>query len=680
MRNIRSRHARNYLYVKADGKCGICGEELGEDWQPDHIIPYTICKETEFLNLQPVCKICNLKKGTNMLREHQRKFITVMDDKIRSYNLGSRCCGFVSGKKPPSVWCNVFPGGGKSVLPIIATKKLIDAGIIDRVCWVVPRTSLKVQGAQEFAKNYLKSLFPHNLEIREVETVSDTNPTRGSVGYVTTYQSLLQAKKLTLGQTNINEYEFKKHKYLLVLDEFHHLFDDGEAEGFLEAIQPLYDLSKFVIGMTGTAIRHDKKRVAFIDYEEVNKDGEIFYEPKFDVIYEYKYALKEKAIIPLYTDNANTLAVSYTVKRGSKAEEIKKTSIENGRDLHVALDTEIGDAILKAGFLHWQQWKLFNPRAKLIIIGNDQKHCRTIANKLFEFDPRLGTCLAISDDGKEAYESIKNFRSKPHCNALVTCQMAYEGLDCKQATHIIVLTRIRSIPWLIQAITRVMRYDIDGISYEEQRAFAFIPDDEMMRKAIKAVGGQIDTMILEKEDDELRSLLKSLSSMANGEIEFSTIENKYSAVSGFSQSDLNGQELTADLRTKVSMFKSKNNLSEHLTEIELFNILKAANSLAVLGEFGSVNEEILKESKQSDDSSLTIREKEDLWRKKIQSTASYLDKRFGYDNGAWNKKIFNANRWKNRKDMDIKELTKCYEWLINEAKLEAKKLLEESSI
>ncbi|MBB5695583.1 hypothetical protein, partial [Muricoccus pecuniae] len=33
----------------------------------------------------------------------------------------------------------VTPGGGKSLLPVLAASRLIGAGMVDRVCWVVPR-------------------------------------------------------------------------------------------------------------------------------------------------------------------------------------------------------------------------------------------------------------------------------------------------------------------------------------------------------------------------------------------------------------------------------------------------------------------------------------------------------------------------------------------------------------
>ena len=45
----------------------------------------------------------------------------------------------------------VTPGGGKSLLPVIAAARLIEAGVVDRVCWIVPRDSLRLQAEEAFA-------------------------------------------------------------------------------------------------------------------------------------------------------------------------------------------------------------------------------------------------------------------------------------------------------------------------------------------------------------------------------------------------------------------------------------------------------------------------------------------------------------------------------------------------
>ena len=45
----------------------------------------------------------------------------------------------------------VTPGGGKSLLPVIAAARLIEAGKVERICWVVPRDSLRLQAEEAFA-------------------------------------------------------------------------------------------------------------------------------------------------------------------------------------------------------------------------------------------------------------------------------------------------------------------------------------------------------------------------------------------------------------------------------------------------------------------------------------------------------------------------------------------------
>jgi hypothetical protein len=219
-----------------------------------------------------------------------------------------------------------------------------------------------------------------------------------------------------------------------------------------------------------------------------------------------------------------------------------------------------------------------------------------------------------------------------------------------------------------------MRYDKDGIEYKKQNAFAFAPDDKEMSNAIKYVGGYDISLPIDQED-ELTELLGQLENDEDGgdNNEPTVIENKSSAIRGYQQADAMGNELGSDLMVKVQMFMSKNKIRD-VPEIKVYETLRAANALGGLGEFISVEEEVLKQ-KNSDDIDLTIREKEAILRKKIQRKASLLDRKFYEKDGFWNKKIFNAFRGKNRKDMILDELQKCYRWLLNEAKNEAKQRL-----
>lgn len=65
-RTLRSKKWRGWLWLVADGKCQICGAELGDDWEADHVIPW--CKEqrTNPFEMQAVCRDCNRKKGSKI--------------------------------------------------------------------------------------------------------------------------------------------------------------------------------------------------------------------------------------------------------------------------------------------------------------------------------------------------------------------------------------------------------------------------------------------------------------------------------------------------------------------------------------------------------------------------------------------------------------------------------------
>jgi len=63
-RTLRSKKLRAVLWNSTDGKCAICGDDLGDDWHADHIICWKTTKVTNVHEMQPLCKSCNLKKGT----------------------------------------------------------------------------------------------------------------------------------------------------------------------------------------------------------------------------------------------------------------------------------------------------------------------------------------------------------------------------------------------------------------------------------------------------------------------------------------------------------------------------------------------------------------------------------------------------------------------------------------
>ena len=55
----------------------------------------------------------------------------------------------------------VTPGGGKSLLPVLAAARLMAAGVVDRVCWVVPRDTLRLQAEEAFADPAWRAVLGH---------------------------------------------------------------------------------------------------------------------------------------------------------------------------------------------------------------------------------------------------------------------------------------------------------------------------------------------------------------------------------------------------------------------------------------------------------------------------------------------------------------------------------------
>lgn len=64
-RTLRSKHLRYLLWKAAGGRCPICGLELGEDWEADHIVPWAVTHRTNVHEMQALCASCNRKKGVN---------------------------------------------------------------------------------------------------------------------------------------------------------------------------------------------------------------------------------------------------------------------------------------------------------------------------------------------------------------------------------------------------------------------------------------------------------------------------------------------------------------------------------------------------------------------------------------------------------------------------------------
>src|ERR687885_132369 len=162
----------------------------------------------------------------------------------------------------------VTPGGGKSLLPVIAAARLIEAGRIERICWVVPRDSLRLQAEEAFADPYWRGVLRHGLSVRAAENEPD--PSRGLAGYVTTYQAVAAAPELHLA-------ELRRRRTLLVVDEVHHLpalsaseptaRSPDDAAAWSRALLPLLESASLRLLLSGTLERADGQQILWLPYQ-----------------------------------------------------------------------------------------------------------------------------------------------------------------------------------------------------------------------------------------------------------------------------------------------------------------------------------------------------------------------------------------------------------------------------
>ena len=68
MRRLANKRERDLLFILNDGKCAICGDDLREDFQSDHIQQYAKRGVTKLWNMQPLCKKCHSNKSRDQAR------------------------------------------------------------------------------------------------------------------------------------------------------------------------------------------------------------------------------------------------------------------------------------------------------------------------------------------------------------------------------------------------------------------------------------------------------------------------------------------------------------------------------------------------------------------------------------------------------------------------------------
>jgi superfamily II DNA or RNA helicase len=408
----------------------------------------------------------------------------------------------------------VTPGGGKSLLPVIAAARLIEAKQVERIIWVVPRDSLRLQAEEAFADPLWRSALGHSLSVRAADNTPD--PSRGLAGYVTTYQAIAAAPALHLA-------EVRRHRTLLVVDEVHHLpvpnvgdarddssgANDDDLGAWSQALLPIFQHAALRLLLSGTLERADGRRILWLPYKDGFKAGPPqidFDAPGWAVIgYSRAQALAERAVLPLNFGALDGEASWLEGGRASGQARIGPHRLAGGSvrpttrpALFTALRTGFARDLLSEAFhatrrlrARRRQERGLTPNesarglGKLLVVAADQASARHYLDILRDWMPaeqaERDVQLATSSV-HDAHASLAAFRLCPEPAVLVTVAMAYEGLDAPEVAVVAALTHIRSRPWLEQMLARATRVDPHAGPYAGQQALVFHPDDPLFAR------------------------------------------------------------------------------------------------------------------------------------------------------------------------------------------------------
>jgi len=221
---------------------------------------------------------------------------------------------------------------------------------------------LQAQAEHNFEDSYFKEQLNHQHRIRANN--NEPNPCKGTSGYVATYQAIF-------ANPDLHAQELQRKRYILVLDEFHHVEEGSQWD---QALQPLVDSAVLVVLVTGTHKRGDGKPIAFIPYKSIDGDRltpDLSNSQDARVIrYTREDALREGAIVPLHFELQDGEA-EWVDRKGQvcAAESIAEAGGDTNAAIWTILNTEYVYDLLTKSVKHWQEYKAINSRSKLLVIA-----------------------------------------------------------------------------------------------------------------------------------------------------------------------------------------------------------------------------------------------------------------------------------------------------------------------
>jgi superfamily II DNA or RNA helicase len=485
---------RTALYLAADGRCQRCGRELEPGWHGDHVDPHSRGGPTDVVNGQALCSECNLKKGNSVTYTD-----TFSPRPFQKAVIQSVLDGMASGRDRTVVLAS--PGSGKTLAYQAVATFAHREGMADLVAVFVPRTILARQCETSWMPagtpqgNHL--LFSPKDRMGPIRHTPNnpplTPPGRTGLGFVTTYSALV---------TNPAIYQSwaRQHagRFLLIADEAQFCGAAGEKNSGTRAgtlIAELHEHAAHTLLLTGTPYRSDGQPLILADYDEPDEEGkrsliahaEATYSDGISEWYlrRFEGTMHDARVRFKYINNSVN-EYDLSVSGADLREVLRKPEVWQ----------PIADGVVEAV----RDKQRINSAYRGLISCMEQAEAKSVAAYLRSRHPGVRVSLAISEDGPEAEQVLRDFQHRGG-DVLVTVRKAFIGYDCPEITVVGVLTNYRDKGHLMQLVGRGLRM-WSGEDARSQSCQVIAPDDPEMQAFIAYMRGESEEGLRERERRE----------------------------------------------------------------------------------------------------------------------------------------------------------------------------------
>lgn len=245
MRRLFTRRQRRLLAWRAGGRCEACGVRLDRSFHADHTIAFSKGGRTITDNGRALCATCNLRKGTSMSVVNLRPWQAEALEKAVHW--------LTARRTDRHFLINAAPGAGKTVAACVIARRLLEAGEIDRVIVIAPRSEVVNQWSLDFQR----------VTGRMMSKVTGRDGDVGGLGV-----DLCATWAAVQGLQDALQAVCRSARTLVICDEHHHAaveaaWGEGADDAFHDAA--------FVVVLTGTPIRADGEASIWLAYDSAGR-------------------------------------------------------------------------------------------------------------------------------------------------------------------------------------------------------------------------------------------------------------------------------------------------------------------------------------------------------------------------------------------------------------------------